>query len=68
MSTVSSALDTDSQQTPSGGGLLVEERLFDVLVVGSGAGGGTLAGELAEAGLAVLLLERGLPLPLADHN
>ena len=28
----------------------------------------TLAGELAEAGLAVLLLERGKPLPLADQN
>jgi len=50
------------------GGLLIEEREFDVLVVGSGAGGGTLAGELAEAGLAVLLLERGTPLAVADQN
>jgi hypothetical protein len=52
----------------AGGALLIEEREFDVLVVGSGAGGGTLVGELAEAGLAVLLLERGKPLPLVDQN
>jgi choline dehydrogenase-like flavoprotein len=38
------------------------------MVVGSGAGGGTLAGELTEAGLAVLLLERGTPLPPEDQN
>jgi choline dehydrogenase-like flavoprotein len=36
----------------------VSER-FDVVVVGSGAGGGLIAGELAERGRAVLLLELG---------
>jgi len=32
---------------------------FNAIVVGAGAGGGVVAKELSEAGLSVLLLERG---------
>src|SRR5262249_24085467 len=39
---------------------------FDVVVVGSGAGGGVVAGELAQRGRDVLLLEAGPHLPAAD--
>ena len=36
---------------------------FDVIVIGSGAGGAAAAHRLVEAGLRVLLLEKGEPLP-----
>ncbi|HEY8975098.1 MAG TPA: FAD-binding protein, partial [Burkholderiaceae bacterium] len=35
------------------------EQDWDVVIVGSGAGGGTLAARLAECGLRVFLLEAG---------
>jgi len=38
-------------------------KLFDFIVVGSGAGGATVAKELSAAGKKVLLLERGIQLP-----
>jgi choline dehydrogenase-like flavoprotein len=40
----------------------------DVLIVGSGAGGGTLAHALSRAGRSVLVLERGPPLPIEPQN
>jgi choline dehydrogenase-like flavoprotein len=44
---------------------MTEER-FEVIVVGSGAGGGVVAGELAERGRNVLLLEAGGHYTAAD--
>jgi choline dehydrogenase-like flavoprotein len=41
---------------------------FDVVVVGSGAGGGVVAGELAERGRDVLLLEAGPHLTAVDFD
>ena len=41
---------------------------FDVVVVGSGAGGGVVAGELAERGRNVLLLELGPHRTAADFT
>jgi len=35
------------------------DRRFDVIIIGSGAGGGTLARQLAPSGKSILLLERG---------
>ena len=40
----------------------------DVIVIGTGAGGGTLARALAPSGLAVLVLERGDYLPREPAN
>ena len=41
---------------------------FDVIVVGTGAGGGTLAHTLAPSGKRILLLERGNFLPREMQN
>ena len=41
---------------------------FDVVVVGSGAGGGVIAGELAWKGRDVLLLEAGAHRTAADFT
>lgn len=41
---------------------------FDVVIVGTGAGGGTLAFRLAKAGKRILVLERGAFLPREKQN
>lgn len=58
---------------PAGSGVAPEpiarEQLadaYDVIVIGAGAGGGVAAGVLAEAGLGVLLVERGESLRRVD--
>ncbi|MBC1261477.1 GMC family oxidoreductase [Synechococcus sp. BSF8S] len=48
--------------------MIVDDRHHDVIVIGSGAAGGTLAGALAARGRSVLLLERGGAMDLADQN
>jgi choline dehydrogenase-like flavoprotein len=48
--------------------MIIDDRHYDVIIIGSGAAGGTMARSLASAGHAVLLLERGQQMPLADQN
>jgi choline dehydrogenase-like flavoprotein len=48
--------------------MIIDDRHYDVIIIGSGAGGATMARSLADAGHAVLLLERGQQMPLVDQN
>jgi len=48
--------------------MIIDDLHYDVIVIGSGAAGGTLAGQLAQSGKRVLVLERGGAMPLADQN
>ena len=41
---------------------------YDMIVIGSGAGGGTLVCHLAQSGKRILLLERGAWLPCMPQN
>ena len=41
---------------------------FDIVIVGSGAGGATLAQKLAPTGKSILILERGEHLPREAEN
>jgi len=54
---------------PTAGQLEVADGAhFDVVIIGSGAGGGTLARHLAPSGLKILVLERGDWLPQEPQN
>jgi choline dehydrogenase-like flavoprotein len=46
----------------------MNDRHYDVLIIGTGAGGGTLAHRLADSGKRVLMLERGGFLPREKAN
>jgi choline dehydrogenase-like flavoprotein len=49
--------------------LVARKKVFDVLIVGSGASGGWVAKEVAERGLSVLMLEAGPPrVPTRDFT
>ena len=47
---------------------MATQRHFDVIIIGSGAGGGTLAYKLAPTGKRILLLERGDYVPREKDN
>jgi choline dehydrogenase-like flavoprotein len=47
---------------------MAEHEHYDVVIIGSGAGGGTLAWKLAPSGKKILLLERGPYLPRERDN
>jgi choline dehydrogenase-like flavoprotein len=55
-----------SRSWPFDHGLVTEH--YDVIIVGSGAGGGMLAHTLAPSGKRILLLERGDFLPRETDN
>ncbi len=48
--------------------MIIDDRHYDVIIIGSGAAGGTMAVALADAGHSVLVLERGSSMPIADQN
>lgn len=46
----------------------INQEHYDIIIIGTGAGGGTVASELAPTGKKVLLLERGEFLPKEKEN
>jgi choline dehydrogenase-like flavoprotein len=48
--------------------VILDDQHYDVIVIGSGAAGGSLAGQLAASGCRLLLLERGGELAPADPS
>ena len=49
-------------------GIMSSDGRYDVIIIGSGAGGGTLARHLAPSGKRILILERGDWLPREPEN
>ena len=48
--------------------MIIDDRHYDVIIVGTGAGGGTLAQKLAPTGQRILILERGTVMSLEEQN
>lgn len=48
--------------------MIIDDQHYDIIIVGTGAGGGTLAYKLAPTGKKVLILERGDFMPLEEQN
>ncbi len=48
--------------------MIIDDQSYDLIIVGTGAGGGTLAYKLAASGKKILILERGDFMPLEEQN
>lgn len=48
--------------------MIIDDQHYDIIIVGTGAGGGTLAQKLAPTGKRILILERGGRMALEDQN
>ncbi len=48
--------------------MIIDDQYYDIIIIGTGAGGGTLARKLAPSGKKILILERGDFMPLKDQN
>ncbi len=48
--------------------MIIDDQYYDAIIVGTGAGGGTLAYKLAPTGKKILILERGNFMPLEEQN
>ncbi|MGR3279696.1 dehydrogenase, partial [Acaryochloris marina NIES-2412] len=48
--------------------MIIDDQQYDIIIVGTGAGGGTLAQKLAPTGKQILILERGSVMALDEQN
>ena len=48
--------------------MIIDDQHYDLIIVGTGAGGGALAHKLAPTGKKILILERGDFMPLEEQN
>lgn len=48
--------------------MIIDDQYYDVIVIGTGAGGGTIAHKLAPTGKKILILERGDFMALEEQN